>query len=92
MKKCENRFLYFSRFFHCSVLAKSQQVKNYNLNVTEVQDSDFKKCFSRNFQFHRRDPNKDVKRIFDEDDKNPNLFQFQQSYDHSLGQSRSRIQ
>ena len=24
--------------------------------------------------------------------KNPNLFQFQQSYDHSLGQSRSRIQ
>ena len=31
-------------------------VKNYNLNVTEVRDSDFKKCFSRNFRFHRRDP------------------------------------
>ena len=32
------------------------KVKNYNLNVTENLDSDFKKCFSRNFQFHRRDP------------------------------------
>ena len=31
-------------------------VKNYNLNVTEVLDPDFKKKFSRNFQFHRRDP------------------------------------
>ena len=29
---------------------------NYNLNVTEVLDSDFKNAFSRNFQFLRRDP------------------------------------
>ena len=30
--------------------------ENYNLNVTEVRDSDFKNAFSRNFQLHRRDP------------------------------------
>ena len=35
---------------------KIAKVKNYNLNVTEVRDSDFKNAFSRNFQFHRRDP------------------------------------
>ena len=31
-------------------------MKYYNLNETEVLDSDFKNAFSRNFQFHRRDP------------------------------------
>ena len=46
-----------SQFFHGSVLAKSQplplvyslyniaKVKNYNLNVTEIRDSDFKNAF-----------------------------------------------
>ena len=32
------------------------KVKNYDLNVTEVLISDFKKAFSRNFQFHGRHP------------------------------------
>ena len=32
------------------------KVKNYNLNVTESSGFGFQKCFSRNFQFHRRDP------------------------------------
>ena len=36
------------------------KVKNYNFNVTEARNSDFKKCFSRNFQFHRRDPNQNL--------------------------------
>ena len=27
-----------------------------DLNLTEVRDSDLKKTFSWNFQFHRRDP------------------------------------
>ena len=31
-------------------------VKNYNLNVTEVLHPTLKNIFSRNFQFHRRDP------------------------------------
>ena len=35
------------------------KVKNYNLNLTEVRDSDLKKCLSRNFQFNRRDPKRD---------------------------------
>ena len=35
-------------------LSKIAQVKNYNSNVIEGRDSE--KCFSRNFQFHRRDP------------------------------------
>ena len=34
------------------------KVKNYNLNVTEILDPTLKKKFSRNFQFHRRDPSK----------------------------------
>ena len=34
----------------------NSKVKNYNLNVTEVRDSDFKNAFSGNFQLHRRDP------------------------------------
>ena len=29
------------------------------MNVTEVRNSDFKKAFSQNFQFHRRDPRSD---------------------------------
>ena len=32
------------------------KVKNYNLNVREVRDSDFKNALYRNFQFHCRDP------------------------------------
>ena len=35
-------------------------IKNYNLNVTEVLDSTFKKKFSRNFQFRRRDPSSEL--------------------------------
>ena len=34
----------------------STKVKNYNLNVIEVRDSDLKNAFYWNFQFHRRDP------------------------------------
>ena len=34
----------------------SSKVKKYNLNVTEVRDPTLKNKFSRNFQFHRRDP------------------------------------
>ena len=41
----------FSQFFHGRF-----KVKNYNMNVTEVRDLDFKNVFSRNFQFHRQDP------------------------------------
>ena len=51
-------FLYFSQFFHGSVLAKSQffhweiaKVKNYNLDVTKVRDPDFKNDFSGIFNF-----------------------------------------
>ena len=32
------------------------KVKNFNLNVTEVRDPDFKNASSCNFQFHRRAP------------------------------------
>ena len=32
------------------------KVKNYNLNVIEVRDSDLKNAFYWNFQFQRRDP------------------------------------
>ena len=32
-------------------------VKNYNLNRNRSSGFGFQKCFSRNFQFHRRDPN-----------------------------------
>ena len=45
----EKHLFYFSHFFMVALC------KNYNLNVTEVLDSTLKK-FSRNFQFHRRDP------------------------------------
>ena len=55
-------FLYFSHFFMVAYLLSPNrcnwqiaQVKNCNLNVTEIRDSDLKK-FSGNFQFHRRDP------------------------------------
>ena len=55
----------FSQFFHGSGLAKSQslplvddviaisgpKVKKYNLNVTEVRDSDFKNAFPGIFNF-----------------------------------------
>ena len=52
-------FFIFFTFFHGSVLAKSQQlllwqiakVKNYNLNVTEVRDLDFKNAFPVIFNF-----------------------------------------
>ena len=33
-------------------------MKNYNLNRNRSSDFGFQKCFSRNFQFHRRDPNR----------------------------------
>ena len=39
-------------------------VKNFNLNVTEVLVSDFKNAFSQNFQFHRRDPNEEIIAFF----------------------------
>ena len=34
------------------------------MNVTEVRDSDLKNAFSRNFQFHRRDPNSGIFRTY----------------------------
>ena len=57
-------FYIFHNFFMVAYLLSPSrchwqtQVKNYNLNVTEVRDSGFgfQKCLSRNFQLHRRDP------------------------------------
>ena len=48
--------IFFTVAWSQSLPLVDSQGENYNLNVTEVRDSDLKK-FSRNFQFHRGDPN-----------------------------------
>ena len=44
-------FLYFSHFFHGSVLAKSMKKCENIKSVTEVRDSDFKNAFPGIFNF-----------------------------------------